>query len=464
MHTKSSVLLGAITVSAIALLANRLAAQGLSSGDTAVHYSFYNLGTLGGSSSSGNTINDLGWVMGNANLAGDETTHAAVWIDGMKFDLGTLGGPNSVVEWPVHNDRGVIAGISETSAIDPLKENWSCSAFFPTADDHVCVGFRWLQGSMTALPTLGGTNGYASGVNKYGEIVGWAENTVHDPTCNPPQVLQFEAVLYGTDGKIHELPPLPGDMDGAATAINEMGDAVGISGTCDNAVGAYTAEHAVIWRGGTPFLIKTFGGAGWNTPTDINNRGQVVGFADFAGDVVGGVLNFNPVAFIWSAATGTEQILPLPGDTNSIAYAINDRGQVVGQSFGGPEGSRPFVWQNGQSYDLNSFLPAGSSLYLIYAEGINDRGEITGGACVVADGACTGIAPAFLAIPTREPGGAPDASAADASAADAGTADAGTADAAAAPLGDEAARGGVAKLTVSRELYQRPLRRWGFGR
>jgi len=32
-------------------------------------YHVLNLGTLGGTSSSGNAINDLGWVMGIANLA-----------------------------------------------------------------------------------------------------------------------------------------------------------------------------------------------------------------------------------------------------------------------------------------------------------------------------------------------------------------------------------------------------------
>jgi probable HAF family extracellular repeat protein len=448
MHAKITGYLGALTLLAIAPAADRVAAQEPSEQDGSPHYSFYNLGTFGGSSSSGNAINSLGWVMGNANLPGDGATHAAVWIDGMKFDLGTLGGLNSGVEWPVHNDRGVIAGIAETAAIDQLKENWSCSAFFPTIDHHVCVGFRWLEGVMTPLPTLGGTNGYASGVNQHGQVVGWAETTLHDTTCTFPQVLQFEAVLWSPDGKVQELPPLPGDVDGAATAINENGDAVGISGTCNNAVGAATAKNAVIWRNGVPALIKTFGGQGWNTPTDINAQGLVVGFADVAGDVVDGVLTPFPlpIAFIWSEVTGTEEIQPLPGDKHSIAYSINDYGQVVGQSYGGPEGSRAFIWQNGKSYDLNGFLPAGSSLYLVYAEGINNRGEITGGACVAADGVCAtpAVTPAFLAIPNR------------------GDEKSGEASAAAPSLENAAANGTAPLVTVPRDLYQATLRRWGY--
>jgi probable HAF family extracellular repeat protein len=449
MQAKTLGYLGAMALFALATTPIRLSAQEQPKRSGSGAYTVYNLGTLGGTSSSGNTINDLGWIIGNANLAGDQTTRAALWIDGTKSDLGTLGGANSVVEWPVHNDRGVISGFSETAAIDKLQEAWSCSAFFPLpVTHHVCLGFRYFQGTMTPLPTLGGTNGYAAGVNKRGDIVGWAENTVHDPSCNSPQVLQFEAVVWRPDGGVQELPPYPGDSAGAATAINEQGDVVGISGTCDNAVGAGTAAHALIWRHGVSTKIETFGGKGWNTPTDINNRGQAVGFADVANDAPGGVLTPYPLplGFFWSEATGTVKILPLSGDSYAIAYAINDRGQVVGQSFGGPEGSRAFIWQNGKSYDLNAFLPQGSPLYLTYAEGINNRGEITGAACVLVDGACPtagAVTPAFLAVPNF---------------------DWSDDDASAAALEEAAVAAGTPAIGVSSNVYQRPLRRFGFGR
>ncbi len=162
------------------------------------HYRVFNLGTLGGTSSSGNTINNRGWAMGSANLSGNAVEHATVWVYGLRFDLGTLGGPNSDIAWPVKNDWGKIAGISEVSTIDPLKEQFSCPAFFPITR-HSCRGFVWQWGEMTELPTLGGNNGIATGVNNRGQVVGWAENTVHDPTCLPPQVLQFEAVIYGPE-------------------------------------------------------------------------------------------------------------------------------------------------------------------------------------------------------------------------------------------------------------------------
>jgi probable HAF family extracellular repeat protein len=164
-------------------------------------YHVSQLGSLGGTTSAGNSINDRGWIAGTSNLAGDATVHASLWRDGAPTDLGTLGtlaGLNSAVLWPVKNNAGMIAGVSETNKVQPLGEAWSCSFFFPSATGHTCLGFVWQRGVMRPLPTLGGDNGFATGVNQRGQIVGWAENTVHDPTCNLPQVLQFRAVRWDT--------------------------------------------------------------------------------------------------------------------------------------------------------------------------------------------------------------------------------------------------------------------------
>src|SRR5438128_1143276 len=73
-------------------------------------YIVMNLPSLGGTVSSGNSLNDLGWASGTSDLPGDVTQHAILWLDGRRVDLGTLGGPNSGVIWPVKNDRGVISG------------------------------------------------------------------------------------------------------------------------------------------------------------------------------------------------------------------------------------------------------------------------------------------------------------------------------------------------------------------
>lgn len=361
-------------------------------------YDVSNLGSLDGTASAGSSINNAGLIAGYSNLPGDGTMHATVWRAGQltPINLGTLGGPNSAVLWPVKNNSGMIVGIAETAEMNPLGENWSCSAFFPgDPTGHICRGFVWEDGVMKRLPTLGGYNGFATGANNRGQVVGWAENLVEDPTCNMPQVLQFRAVVWETNHTtVQELPPLPGDTVSAATAINDRGQVVGISGICDNAVGRFSARHAVLWENGTPTDIGSFGGVSWNTPMAINNHGVVVGFANPPGDADGA---FHPQAFRWSERGGFEPLEMLAGDTISQALGVNARGQVVGLSRG-PSGYRAFLWENGVVTDLNALVAPGYTGHLIYANDINAAGQITGQALDPA----TGEAVTFVATPLDE--------------------------------------------------------------
>lgn len=374
-----------------------LASAVLAGSAHATEYQVTNLPSLGGTVSRGNSINNRGWVAGYSNLPGNLSRHATLWLDGTAVDLGTLGGPNSSVVWPVKNNRGLIVGISQTADPDPLGENWSCSAFFPaaTATGYTCLGFVWEDGEMRALPTLGGNNGFATGANARGQIVGWAENTVQDPTCVPPQVLQFRAVIWGPEeGQIEELLPLPGDTSTAATAINNKGQVVGISGTCDQAVGRYTAAHIVLWEKGAVTDLGNLGAPWWNTAMAINQRGDVAGFAG----VPGGTAD-NPIlhAFLWTRRDGIQDLGTLPGDVTSQANSINDRGQVVGTSCDAAGSCRAFLWEDGVMTDLNTLVAPGYAGILINAQDINNRGEISGRAFDPA----TGQLPAFLATPIR---------------------------------------------------------------
>jgi probable HAF family extracellular repeat protein len=355
--------------------------------------------SLGGTPSRGVAINNQGLVAGFSTLA-DGTRHAALWRNGAITDLGTLGGPGSSVPWPGINNNGIVVGISLTNEVDLLDEDWSCEAggFIPTTTNLVCRGFWWENGAIHELPTLGGTHGFATEVNSRGQIVGWAENLVHDPTCVGVQVLQFRAVMWEPKkGAKQELPPLPGDSASAATAINDSGQAVGISGKCDQAVGRFSALHAVLWDHGTPTEIPNLGGTTWHTPMDINERGDVVGFSNppGPGDPEG---DFIAHAFYWNKHSDEAvDIGVLEGDAFSEAFAINSRGQVVGVSFGGLNGSHAFLWQNGVLRDLNDLVDIAPDV-LQSAQDINDAGQITGR---VRD-AATGQVLMFVATPGKQ--------------------------------------------------------------
>jgi len=58
---------------------------------------------------------------------------------------------------------------------------------------------------------------------------------------------------------------------------------------------------------------------------------------------------------------------------------LNSKGQVVGQSIGAG-GSRAFLWENGVLMNLNDLVEDGSP-FLIFANDINDKGEIAGQGC-----------------------------------------------------------------------------------
>ncbi|MGH8775765.1 MAG: hypothetical protein ACRDWI_11510 [Jiangellaceae bacterium] len=354
-------------------------------------YEITELDGPGGTSSAGRSINNRGWVAGTSLATGGDVMRATLWHKGSPLDLGTLGGPNSAVLWPVKSTSGMIVGVTETADLDPRDEAWSCAAFFPSDTEHACVGFVWERGVMRALPTFGGTHGFATGANNRGQVVGWAETPDPDSTCNPPQVLGFHAAMWDTRrDRMQELLPLTGDTASAATAINDRGQVVGISGDCANAVGGFSARHAVLWKHGEVTEIGDLGGEAWNTPMAINHRGVVVGFANQAGTEGGA---FFEEAFRWTERHGVQPLGMLPGDVRSQALGINGRGQVVGRSRGAT-GDTAVVWHDDVLTDLNTLAP-GYDGHLVFANDINDAGVITGQAISAESGAAV----TFVATP-----------------------------------------------------------------
>jgi probable HAF family extracellular repeat protein len=338
------------------------------------YYVVKDLGTLGGTQGVAEGISDRGWVVGDANLKGDRSVHATLWRNGVVTDLGTLGGINSQEQWPVKDNRGLIVGSSETSAMDPFAEDFcgfDYNAGVPPTG-LICVGFLWQHGLMSALPTLGGNNAQAMSVNDRGQVVGLAENGTQDPNCVPPQVLDIEAVIWGPKpGQIRQLPPLPGDISAWAIGINEREQIIGVSGDCVspnfNAPGATTPQHGVIWQDGTVTNLGELGNTG-AFPWAINSKGQVVGQSTPKG-------NAFVHTFLWRNGIMTD-LGVLPGDAGSFAFGLNDQGEVVGGSCS-TSSCRAFLWKDGVMTDINSLVKPGSTpLYLVFGNDINSRDEI----------------------------------------------------------------------------------------
>jgi probable HAF family extracellular repeat protein len=351
-------------------------------GSAPSHATLYRVILLSSAGAKATTIQDPGLAGGSYTLASG-AVHASAWWFGRQFDLGTLGTGSelsSAVLWPVKNDLGIVSGVSLTDAIDPNKEGWSCSYFIPNANFNVCLGFVWdpLSAKMRPLPTLGGTNGFATGSNDLGQTVGWAETPEHDPTCVLPQVLQFLPVVWGPERhEVNALPLITGDSSGAATALNDRGQVVGISGACGIAVGGVSAKHAVLWDNGVAIELANPNNAPyWNTPMMINQRGDVVGFAGVPGDSAG---DFTP-PFLWTKDGGWVFLPLLNGDVAGTATSINQQRQVVGYSNDANGNLHAWIWQNGKVVNLNDLIEPDPALTgpVVLAFDINDEGEIAG--------------------------------------------------------------------------------------
>jgi probable HAF family extracellular repeat protein len=362
-------------------------------------YTVIDLGTLGGAASSAFGINNRGHVSAQGNLLGNANEHGFLFRYGTKVDLGTLGGPGLNSTVGTVNDRDEVSMFAETNRVDPFQENF-CGFFTVNA----CVGAVWKHGVVIPLPTLGGNNALAVGVNNRGEVVGWSENGNQDASCPAPQKFDFEAVTWGLDGLIHELPPLKGDTVGFALGLNNRGDVAGGSGTCANTplFPLIAGPHAVLWENGIPHNLGNLGGTLSATAAAVNDRREVAGGSYVSGDQ-------NVHSFFWTDDKGIQDMGTVAPDVASFATAINEAGQVVGASCDAnpntaqtPPNCRAYLWEEGTMVDLNSLVPSDSPLYMLFAYQINGTGEIVGQACVTSNGECTAELHAFLATPTRK--------------------------------------------------------------
>ena len=343
-------------------------------------------------------LNNQGWTLvmdgildpvSNSLSANMVKGRAVIDIDGLKIDLGTLGGPNenSWMNWGGINDRGEAVGMSETSVPDPDGED-----FCGFGTGKTCRPFLWQNSQMSALPTVGGNNGSASDINNRGQIAGFAETAVTDPGCGGLPNKTTLAVLW-EEGQAQPLPTVGSDPDGQAFAINNRGQAVGYSGTCTAAI------HAVLWENNTAFTLADFGFPRSNRASGINDNGQIVGRVRSPD---GGTF----VAALWpNGANGTVKNLGTLGDPFSWAFGINNQGQVVGStlildSTFTLNWSRAFIWQDRVMTDLNTLFPASSNLFATMANKINERGQISGMGTVLT-GPHAGDIHAFLATPVN---------------------------------------------------------------
>jgi probable HAF family extracellular repeat protein len=320
------------------------------------------LGTLpGGNFSGANWIDARGWIAGYSQtaeidpVAGFPAGHAVLWKDSKIIDLGTLGtGIESATLYV--NNGGMVVG---QATVDTTADPFSFFGFGPfPSPTHV---FTWKNGVMRDLGTLGGPDSYPSAGcnNDRDDLVAGVSfiNSTPNLTTGIPTADPF----LWQSGTMADLGSLGGTV-GFSQCANNRAQVTGWS----NLAGDSTF-HPFFWDRGVITDIGTFGGDN-GFPTWMNNAGEVVGRADFPDGHHDG--------FLWRNGVKTD--LGALG-TQSTALQINSSHQIVGASRINDETVHAFLWEDGgPMLDLNDLIPANSSLQLVVAFNINDRGEITG--------------------------------------------------------------------------------------
>ncbi|MGD0473999.1 MAG: hypothetical protein ABSB70_12435 [Candidatus Velthaea sp.] len=182
---------------------------------------------------------------------------------------------------------------------------------------------------MISLPPLyGGNNSAAYGANNFGQIVGASETAALENNSNCAQeVLATQGALWQPLRYKHAtaLPPVAGDTDSSAYAIDDHGDAAGASGSCIDFPPNADELHPVLWRNGKTVALPTLGGTLDNAVNAINERGEMAGQSALTG-------NSTVHAAFWRSPRVITDLGTFPGDSYSLLFGINDEGQVVGGS------------------------------------------------------------------------------------------------------------------------------------
>jgi probable HAF family extracellular repeat protein len=272
-------------------------------------------------------------------------------------------------------------------------------------------GFVYAGGVRTEIGTFGGATSNAAGINDAGEVVGSAgladgqehaflyrRGVLRDlgtlgGAISVARDINNAGTIVGLSltsdesghafvrvhGRMRDLGTLGGDFSDAF-ALNNRGQVVGYAGLPNG--GPSAPYHAVLYDKGRVRDLGTFDGTGNSMAYDINDAGQIVGDA-------------NARAFLYTARTGMVELGTLGGAT-SLARAINNRGQVVGGAETA-DGIGAFLYTRGRMININTLVDPALGWEFLEAFDINDRGQILAYGC--RDFACFAVRldPAALA-------------------------------------------------------------------
>ncbi len=236
-----------------------------------------------------------GWIVGAMTPQGQNVTTAALWIDGEAIDLGTLPGGNYSHAFAINNGR--IVGKWGNN----VKGNPGIGAFL------------YQNGKMLDIHTdLGTPSSWARGVSANGQVCGWMGTT---------QSVDARAFIW-KDGRVTELPAIPGGFTSEAWATNGAGTQIVGAGNWIDPDTRMIYARAFSYANGEMINLGTVPGHLTSYATDVSDQGVVIG--SLASGAAGG--------FIWYEGTMVDVstlIDPTTGVEVTGCSAINSSGQIA---------------------------------------------------------------------------------------------------------------------------------------
>jgi uncharacterized membrane protein len=246
---------------------------------------------------------------------------------------------------------------------------------------------------VTDLGTLGGAYSYTYTINEAGIVGGGA--------ATPSQVDGLsQTAFFWQRGQMIELGTLDGaacpDCSSASAGVSGSGIAPMISETamfdfngedfC--AFGTHRQCLAAVWKDGKIAALPALQGGNNSQAYWTNNGGEIAGFSETAVFDNTCAVPYQKLRFEgvrWAADGAPNRLRPLPNDTVSFAFGINDRGQSVGVSGlcsnttippGIPGGPHAVLWESDGTPVLVDSLPGAIGNNV--GGSINNRRDVVG--------------------------------------------------------------------------------------
>jgi len=157
-----------------------------------------------------------------------------------------------------------------------------------------------------------------------------------------------------------------GNLGGTNCFVSGINDVDTVVGSSSPAVGSVDV-HAFVYQNGTMTDLGTRPGDTSSVATAVNNHGLVVGTSS---SVRG--------SSVWTWRDGIYRRIPMPaGAVTAAAGGVNDRGQITGWATYETDHPRAFLYADGQAVDLGTLDDAA---YNSQSQGlaVNDAGQVVG--------------------------------------------------------------------------------------